>query len=265
MSESKKIFREERLAMIYHAIQEKQKVFVIDLAKEFNISESSVRLDLAELEERNLIQRTHGGAILRDEISNNDIVINLDSINERMTHFQLEKEAIGRKTASLVEDGDTIMMDGGSTTLAVARHLSVRKNLLVVTNTSTIGELLVSNKNNRVIITGGELTEGTNTMVGPSTEHAIEQYRTDKAIVGVSGILLEEGCFSAVPLEAEVKRLMILHSRETIIVTDSTKIGTRAFCFVCGFQNVRTLVTDRNLTKAARESLERTGIEVILV
>ncbi len=258
----KKDFVHERRSKLLEFINLHKRADVTELADLAQVTEATIRRDLILLEDQNLIVRTHGGALKRDEPS----LWQSTTLQERIALQVEEKDRIGEYVCQyLVKDGDSIMMDGGSTTLAVARHLTVRKNLLVVTNTSTIGELLVCNKNNRVIITGGELTDGTNTMVGPSTEHAIAQYRTDKAIVGVSGILLDEGCFSAVPLEAEVKRLMILHSRETIIVTDSTKIGTRAFCFVCGFQNVRTLVTDRNLTKAARESLERTGIEVILV
>ncbi len=258
----KKDFVHERRNKLLDFINTQSRADVAELAELAQVTEATIRRDLILLEEQNLILRTHGGALKRDEPS----IWQSTTLQERMALQVEEKDRIGAYVSlHLVKDGDSIMMDGGSTTLAVARQLTVRKNLLVVTNTSTIGELLVSNKNNRVIITGGELTEGTNTMVGPSTEHAIEQYRTDKAIVGVSGLLLEEGCFSAVPLEAEVKRLMILHSRETIIVADSTKIGTRAFCFVCGFQSARTLVTDRNISKTARDSLERTGIEVIIV
>jgi DeoR/GlpR family transcriptional regulator of sugar metabolism len=90
------------------------------------------------------------------------------TLQERVSLFEDEKDRIGQFAAQLIRDGESVMMDGGSTTLAVARHLHVHQRLLVITNTSTIGELLVGNKNNQVILTGGELIAGTNSVIGPS-------------------------------------------------------------------------------------------------
>lgn len=102
-------------------------------------------------------------------------------------------------------------------------------------------------------------------MIGSAAELSLKQYRTDKAIFGLSGIIVDEGCFSAIPQEAEIKRLMSSNSRETILVSDSSKIGVRAFCFFCDFTHVEKLVTDKNISKAALERLKQQGVEVIAV
>lgn len=115
----------------------------------------------------------------------------------------------------------------------------------------------------RLILTGGEFLKGTYSLIGNAAEYSLEQYRT--AISGVSGILVDEGCFSVIPQEAEIKRLMSLNSRETIVVSDSSKIGSRAFCFVCDFAHVDKLVTDRNFSKSALEKLTQKGAEVFTV
>jgi DeoR/GlpR family transcriptional regulator of sugar metabolism len=267
MSESKKIFREERLAMIYHAIQEKQKVFVVDLAKEFNISESSVRLDLAELEERNLIQRTHGGAILRDEIPNNDIVINLDSINDRMTHFQLEKEAIGRKTASLVEDGDTIMMDGGSTTKAVAKYLADKKNLTIITNSIILIPEFLYNPNINFYSLGGLAQKEHGVFVGYMTDEFVTQFHPQKTIIGIDGISLEKGLTAAnpsVPAVSSVKRKMIEVSEQLIIVSDHSKFNRICLMPVAPIDAIDILVTDSGVSKELVDQIEERGPKVII-
>jgi len=157
------------------------------------------------------------------------------------------------------------MMDGGSTTMLVAQKLSAKKNLLVVTNSPDIGELMIEPSDNKVILTGGELLKETKALIGSAAEQSLNQYRTDKAIIGVSGIIVDEGCFSAIPQEAEIKRLMSLHSSETILVADSSKIGARAFTFFCDFTRVDKLVTDKNIGKEALEELKRQGVEVFTV
>jgi len=257
----KKDFAEERRAKLLKYINSRNRADVMELAEFAQVTEATIRRDLILMENEKLIYRTHGGALQREQRA----LWQATTLQERVSLFEDEKDRIGQFAAQLIRDGESIMMDGGSTTLAVARHMYVHQRLLVITNTSTIGELLVGNKNNQVILTGGELIAGTNSVIGPSAETAIRQYRTDKAIIGVSGLLLEEGFFSAIPQEAEIKRLMIQNSRETIVVSDSSKIGTSALCFICDFSSVNKLITDKNISKTARESLEQSGIEVFCV
>jgi len=266
MEDSKRIFREERLAMIYHTIQESQKVFVGDLAEKFKISESSVRLDLAELEARNLILRTHGGAILKDELASN-IIINLDTINERMTHLQQEKDAIGRKTASLIEDGDTIMIDGGSTNKFVAKYLADKRNLTVITNSIILIPEFLYNPNINFYALGGLAQKDHGVFVGYMTDEFVAQFHPQKTILGIDGISLEKGLTAAnpsVPAVSTVKRKMIEVSDQLIIVSDHSKFNRICLMPVAPIEAMDILVTDDGAPSEMVEQIRQKGPRVII-
>jgi DeoR/GlpR family transcriptional regulator of sugar metabolism len=267
MDDSKKIFREERLAMMYRIIQEKHKVFVVDLAEQFNISESSVRLDLAELETRNLILRTHGGAILKDEITDNKVVIDLDSINDRITHLQKEKDAIARKTASLINDGDTIMIDGGSTTKMVAKYLADKKNLTVITNSIILIPDFLYNPNINLYSLGGLAQKDHGVCVGYMTDEFVAQFHPQKTILGIDGISLDKGLTAAnpsVPAVSTVKRKMIEVSDQLIIVADHSKLNRICLMPVAPIDAMDILVTDSGAPRDFIAQIEQKGPRVIV-
>ncbi len=251
-------FLEERRIRLLEYINRNNRASVGELATKFGVPEATIRRDLLHMEGENLIYRTHGGAIRRDQPS----LWKTTSLHERSIQHREEKERIADLVEQLVHDGESIMIDAGSTTLCVARKLASKKSLLVLTNTSTIAEILVGINENKVILTGGELVQRTNAGVGMTAELALMQYRTDKAIIGVSGLLMEEGFFAAIPEEAEIKRLMMKNAKERIIVTDSSKIGTRALCFVCDFSGIQKLITDKKIPRSALDQLVKAGIEV---
>ena len=255
-----KDFAEERREKLLEYITRNGRADVAELVELTQVAGATIRRDLMILEQSQLIHRTHGGAIPHEKPA----LWQTTPLKERVLSFEKEKDIIAKKVAEMIHDGDSIMIDGGSTTLAVAKHLSDKKKLLVITNTTTIGELLIGYPRTRVLITGGEFTSGTLTMLGPITEEMIKHHRTDKAIIGVSGMLLNEGLFAAMPEEAEIKRLMMASSLQTIVVADSSKIGTRAISLISGFSSRIQLVTDNNINKSAKVSLERSGVEVII-
>ncbi len=256
-----KDFVEERRSKILEHVNQNGRADVNELAAFLTVTEATIRRDLVSLENQGLVYRAHGGALRREQVS----VWQTSTLQDRLVMHLEDKMRIARFVTQLVHDGESLMIDGGSTTMLVAKELSTKKNLLVVTNATDIGELMVESNDNKVILTGGELLKETHALIGSAAEHSLEQYRTDKAIIGVSGILVDEGCFSAIPQEAEIKRLMAANSTETIVVSDSSKIGARAFCFFCDFTHVDKLVTDRNISKIALEALKQQGIEVFTV
>ncbi len=253
-----KQFLEERRIRLLEYINRNNRAGVDELAAAFSVPEATIRRDLLSMESENLIYRTHGGAIRRDQPS----LWKTTSLHERSIQHKEEKERIADLVEQLVHDGESIMIDAGSTTLCVARKLVGKKSLLILTNTATIGEILVGINDNKVILTGGELVQRTNAAIGPAAEMSLKQYRTDKAIIGISGLLMEEGFFAAIPEEAEIKRLMSKNAKETIVVTDSSKIGTRALCFVCDFSCIHKLITDKNIPRPALDQLVKAGVEV---
>ncbi len=257
----KRDFVEERRSKILDFVNKNSRADVTELADFHTVTEATIRRDLVILEKRGRLYRAHGGALRREQLS----VWQMSRVQDRMVMHLEEKTRIAQFVTQLIHDGESLMMDGGSTTMLVAKKLSAKKNLLVVTNAAAIGELMIEPNDNKVILTGGELLKETKTLIGSAAEQSLNQYRTDKAIVGASGIIVEEGCFSAIPQEAEIKRLMSLHSSETILVADSSKIGARAFTFFCDFTHVDKLVTDKNIGKAALEELKHQGVEVFAV
>lgn len=266
MSSIERIFREERLRLIYQIIKDKKKVFVPDLAQQFNISESSIRLDLAELESRNLITRTHGGAILHNPLSS-DIIINLDVINNRVTQMQQEKDAIGCKTASLIEDGDTIMIDGGSTTKMIAKYLTNKRNLTIITNSIILIPELISNPNINLYVLGGLANKEHWDMVGDITNNSVKQFHPKKTILGIDGITLENGLTAvllSVPSISSVKIKMIEAGDQIIIVSDHTKIGRMCLMHVAPLEAMDILVTDSGADEKYIEKIRQRGPSVII-
>ena len=227
----------------------------------FSTTEATIRRDLVSLETQSLVHRVHGGVLRREQPS----VWRVTSLQDRIGIQEDEKTRIASFVTQLVNDGESIMIDSGSTTMMVAGKLREKRNLLVVSNAPAIGPVIMEDNDNKVILTGGELLKETASLIGTAAERSLAQYRSDKAIIGVSGILAEEGCFAAIPQEAEIKRLMSLHSRETIVVADSSKIGTRAFYLVFDFTHVDKLVIDKNISTTALETLRRHGVEVFAV
>jgi DeoR/GlpR family transcriptional regulator of sugar metabolism len=254
----KKKFAEERYKKILEYINSQNRVNVDELAVHFNVTKVTVRRDLQTMEEQGLIYRAHGGAVKRERPS----VWQISSLQTRLGQYGEEKTRIAQYIAQIIQDGESIMIDGGSTTTLVARELRWKKNLLIVTNALTIAELLLESDTNKVILTGGELLKETNALIGNAAEHSIASYRTDMAIIGVSALVPAEGCFAAIPQEAEVKSLMLRNARKRIIVTDSSKIGITAFAQFCEIASIDLLVTDKNISRNDLAVLKKAGIEV---
>ena len=254
-------FVEQRRGRIVEYVNRNARADVGELAAIAEVTEATIRRDLLALEEQGLIHRAHGGALRREQASFWQTTL----LRDRMDMHREEKTRIGEMVARLVHDGESIMIDAGSTTLQAAVSLGERKNLLVVTNAPDIARLMVEVDDNKVILTGGELARETRSLVGSAAEASLRQYRVDKAIIGASGIIPGEGCFSAIPQEAEIKRLMSLSAAETIVVCDSSKIGARALCFFCDLRRVGRLVTDRGTTPAALDEMKQQGVEVFAV
>ena len=220
----KRDFVEERRQKIVEYVNSRNRAEIGELADHVSATEATIRRDLAILEEQQLINRVHGGAIKRKQPA----LWQTTHLSSRIQQNHEEKIRIAEFVSEhLIHDGESIMIDAGSTTLEVANVLANRKNLLAVTNSPGIGDILSRGSQSKIILTGGELLKETSAMIGSIAEHSLMNYRTDKAIIGVSGLLEGEGCFAAVPHEAEIKRIMSDNASETIVVTDSTKIGNQ--------------------------------------
>jgi len=252
------LFPEERRKKIIEFIQKSNRVTVTKLVEILGVSDVTVRRDLSQLESEGLLRRTHGGAILTKSTGIET------SFAEREIKFLAEKERIGKFAAQYVRDGETVMIDGGSTTLQLVKNLKHKKDLIVVTNAPNLAMELQENDSIEVILTGGNLRKQTLMLVGPVTIETITKFRADKAILGISAISVKEGLFTVNPLEAEVKKYMINCSEELIIVADSSKLGKVAFTYVTSLARVSKLITDNKISSSDIKAIEDQEVEILI-
>jgi DeoR family fructose operon transcriptional repressor len=260
---AKKLFREERLQLITELVRSRQKVFVDELAREFEISSSSIRIDLTELESRGLLKRTHGGAIAITKLHGR-MVTQKSSLELRQATQQAEKRAIGRAAADLIDDGDTLMIDGGSTTLHVARHLIEKRGLTMITTSVSLLPQLMAIPDGRIYVVGGLLDLRFETLVGDITLDMLDRFRTAKAILGIDGLSLDAGLSVTDPAVAASKQKMMRLSDQVIIVCDHTKLDQVCLIPLVPLEEMDYLVTDSGIRPALIEAVETRGAQVIV-
>ncbi len=248
----------ERRKKIIEKIDKEGKVKVSVLSKLFNVSEVTIRNDLDQLERKNLLVRAHGGA-MKFQRAGIDYELDIKAKKNRT-----QKIAIGKKAASLINDGDTIILDSGTTTLEIAKNLERISNLTVITNSLNIAGQLVEFQNIKVIMLGGTLRRKSLSLVGISAIESLKTYYCDKVFIGVDGIDTQYGISTPNVDEAHLNNIMINNSREVIVVTDSSKFKNRSFTYIAPIQKVTTIITDENIPKDEKEKIESLGIKLLI-
>jgi DeoR/GlpR family transcriptional regulator of sugar metabolism len=225
-----------------------------ELVKVLAVSESTIRRDLEALDLAGSIKRTHGGAVYTGEVRS------MPAFDERTSTAVAEKRAIGLATAALLEDGDTVLLDGGTTTLEVARAL-IGRRVQVVTNSLPIAQLLASSQQTDLILIGGYIYPRTGVALGPLAIVTMQSIRVRKAILGAGGIVAD-GVYNSNSLLVETERRMMSCGQQVVIVADHTKFGRLALARVCGLDEVDQVVVDSGLTGENRTMLERAGLTI---
>lgn len=252
------IFTEERRQQIINLLRKQNRLTVKELTGLFEVTDVTIRRDFAELEKQGLLRRTYGGAIIPESTATEF------SLAEREIKYLGEKKKIGRLAAQLIKDNETVMMDGGTTTLQVANNIKRKKNLVVVTNAVNIVIELKGSDEIETILIGGTLRKRGLVLVGPLADEALNKFRADKVILGMSALSVKEGLFTANPLEAKVKKTMISCGGELIAVADSSKIGKLAFVFIAATSAISKLVTDNKISPVDVKAFENQGVEVLV-
>lgn len=226
------------------------------LAAELNVSESTVRRDLSQLEEEGVVRRTHGGAVF---VSDRFSALNYAA---RESSEVIEKQAIGRLVAELLQDGQTVLIDGGTTTFQVARYLMGR-SLQVVTHSLPIVNALSSAVNIELIFLGGYIYPRTGVALGPLTSQAVASLHVDRAILSVAGIA-EDGLYNANMLLVDAERKMIEVADEVIVAADHTKFGRKALAHLAGWDQVHCVISDEGLDDSWQQRLHASGVKLLL-
>lgn len=248
----------ERRNRIVEILQEKKAVEVQELVRLFNVTGATIRRDLEALEKEGLLRRTHGGAVLPISVSYEPLYLS------QMRKNLKEKEAIGKKAAEFINDGDSIFIESGTTNLQIAKNIKNRRNLTVVTNSIDIAKELLDASGIELILTGGNLRKETVTLVGPLAERVIKEIKVDKAFLGISAVVPGRGMSTASIIEAQIKRLIIEMGKEVIGLADYSKFGKESFAFVAPTSVLDRLITDNKVSKKDIEILEKEGVEVIV-
>lgn len=227
-----------RQAETVELLLERGFVSVPDLADHFGVTSSTIRRTLAELEARDLVHRTHGGAL---PVRQTDAPTDL-----KQSLHQAEKRAIGRAMAERILPGQTVLLDSGSTTLEVARCLRARQ-LTVVTNDLLIGTAVAELQNAHLVFIGGELLPNVYTMWGPTSVQQLQNLRVNVAVFGADTVT-DDGIYNTSSYELEVKRTMRSVASEAFFVADSAKFGREALFKVFDLGAFTAGITDELMT-----------------
>jgi DeoR family transcriptional regulator of aga operon len=248
----------DRLAAILERLSENGGVGVAELATDLHASAATVRRDLQLLEEQRLLSRTHGGAVAQGMLYELPL-------RYRSARHEDEKRRIAAAAAERVSEGMVVGLTGGTTTTEVARKLSDRRRLTIVTNSLSIAAELAVRPNLKLVVTGGVARPESYELIGPLAETTLTGLNLDFAIVGVDGISADAGLTTHHEAEAHTNRALIERARRTLIVADSSKVGQTAFARICEVERVDELITDSVADSAELAGLREAGIAVTIV
>ena len=232
------LFAEERRYEITKLLSENAKLLIPSLCEQFDVSPATIRNDLRALELKGLLKRTHGGAIPASKAG-----FELATRNKEVEHID-EKRRMAAYAETLVEDGDTILLDTGTTTIELAKLLTSKYNLTVVTNDIKIALFLEENTDASIFLLGGMLRRNFHNTMGMSAVQQVSGINVDKAFMATNGLCAEKG-FTTPALDlANIKKAMIATAAMVVFMADSRKLGHVTFAQFAGLDDADRLVTD---------------------
>ena len=246
---------DERRTRILNYIEKEGFVSLQALVDHFGISESTARRDVEYLDGISQVRKTRGGAAYIGE--------SMTSFEERTVAALKEKEQIALAVAAMVEPGEVVLLDGGTTTLDVARRL-IGRSLTIVTNSVPIVNLLINQPGIELISIGGYVYPKTGVALGPIAQAVLKAVHARRLIMSVGGIT-EAGLFNTNSLLVETERQMMDSADDVWVVTDSNKFGRSALAHLAPLESMDRLITDEGLTDEWRQRLESAGVEVITI
>lgn len=248
----------ERLDIIMKLINTKGFVKANELSRDFGVSLDTIRRDLESLEKKDLLKRVYGGAVSKYSKG-----AEIEYASRQQLHMD-EKKAIALEASEFINNGDTVIIDLGTTTLEAAKCLRDKKELTCLTNSMPVATELVMNDNGRVIMLGGELRGGYYSTSGSLTGMEVDSFCVDKAIIGASGISDKNGVTDYHLEEANVRKKMIQKAEQVILLLDSSKIGVSTFVHVCNLDEIDILITDWNANRSLLKVFEEYKTKIII-
>lgn len=249
----------ERHQFILQKLKTSGYVNVAELSEELGVSTVTIRKDLKFLEAKNLLFRTHGSATPQDPY------VSDRHVNEKEKLFVEEKLRIASFAASLISEGESIILASGTSVNELGRQIRNIQGLTVICSSLIAARELALGGAAEVLQLGGMLRHSSTSVVGPFAEKMLEGFTCNKLFLGVDGIDTEFGLTTTNALEASLNQQMINSSQKIIVLTDHSKFGRRGFSKICGLDQVDMIITDKEVPDALVELLEEKGVEVIRV
>lgn len=253
------MLNEERRRAILDLLRRDGRVLVTDLAQQFETSQVTIRKDLEILHAQGFVHRTHGGALPSREGALAD-----PTLREKEKLHRREKIRIAEAAAAMVQEGQVVILDSGTTTTAIARALRNFHHLTIVTNAVNIASELAG-ADPEVILTGGALRKNSFSLVGPIAEDTLRRLNADLLFLGVDGFDVHYGLSTPNLLEAKVNRVMAEISKRVVAVCDASKFGHRSLSLIVPPTGLHHVITDHGAPKSDLKALKKSGIEVTLV
>lgn len=248
----------KRRELIIDQLCREGSVRVEQLSAQFAVSSVTIRSDLRQLEKSGCAVRAYGGAMLNKQFAFDRPLQDKGRINRDV------KYTIACAAAALVNDGDAIILDSGSTTSQMAQQLVGKKDLVVMTNALNIAFELANNEQVDLMVVGGSVRHKSWSLYGPAAEQHMRQFRFDKLFLGVDGFDLQSGITTPDPGEAQLNRAMCDVAREVIAVADASKFGRTSFCMIREIGQIQRLVTDSRIPENYLNALNHLGVDVII-
>lgn len=245
----------DREKQILNLLMEQGTVTVVELSKLLSVSEVTIRSDLRNLEERGLLNRVHGGAVPSVH----------PNIVERQNLLVETKQRIAKAAADLVQDGDTIMIEAGTTTAMIPRYLFGKRDIHIITNSILAFTAAKSNPSIKLTVTGGEFRNSTESFVGSVAAEALKYFNVRLAFVGTDGFSLERGITTHLMEAGDIIKVMQQKAEQTVLLADSTKWGKMGAVSILPLKSASILITDKNLSPQAMEELTETNIRLLRV
>jgi DeoR family transcriptional regulator, fructose operon transcriptional repressor len=247
----------QRQSELVKLLEIKGQMSVSDISEYFSVSEDTVRRDLDALAERGALTRTHGGAVTITTLVHRD-----SPFLQRLNIHAAEKQRIARAAVALIGDGETLLINGGSTTRLFAAELN-QQYLTVVTNNLSIPGVLSTELIRDVYVMGGQFRPEAQVTIGPILA-AGTQISVDSAIIGVGGVTAREGLTTTVLEEASMIAAMMIAARRTIVLADSSKLGKHSFAQIAGLGAMQILVTDAEPAEELAAALREAGVQLVV-
>jgi DeoR family transcriptional regulator, fructose operon transcriptional repressor len=240
-------------------LDKSEAITIKDIVNKCKVSEITARRDLISLEQKGIIKRTHGGAILTSGLPE------LFGFDNKAREHREQKIEICKLAASLIEDNDTIYMDCGTTVFFLARFITRFKNLRVITNSLPVVSELIPYPQLKIYLIGGELDNDRKALYGSMTENLIARYKADKAFIGAGGVSLENGLSSVDEKEASITTKMAEAAKKVFLLCDSSKIENDSYFTYSSVSVLTNLVTDAGISQEHLILYKNKGINVLVV